>query len=91
MLFFDLSLHYQLTIKTYNMSNYLKGLSLPLRYEGGVILDGSGKEIIKANRNSLETSLNPAGRDAILQLACCLLNQAFEYDQADTILRILGY
>lgn len=73
------------------MSNYLKGLTIPLRYEGGVIIDGAGKEIIKANRNSLETSLCPAGRDAILKLACELLNKAFEYDEADKILSKLGY
>lgn len=76
---------------TYNMSDYLKGLTIPFRYEGGVILDGSGKEVIKANRNSLETPLGPAGRDAILQLTCVLLNEAFEYDKASQILRKLGY
>lgn len=74
-----------------NGSGYLKGLSLPLRYEGGVILDGAGKIIIEANRNSLETSLGPAGRDAILKLTCDLLNEAFEYDKAAVILRKLGY
>lgn len=73
------------------MSNTLKGLTLPLRYEGGVIVDAAGKEIIKANRNSLETSLNPSGRDAILQLACILLNESFEYDKAAQIFKKLGY
>lgn len=73
------------------MSQYLKGLTLPLRYEGGVIVDGAGKEVIKANRNSLETSLNPTGRDALLQLTCELLNEAFEYDKANMILKKLGY
>lgn len=70
---------------------YLKGLTIPFRYEGGVIVDGSGKEVIKANRNSLETPLGPAGRDAILQLVCVLLNEAFEYDKAAQILKKLGY
>lgn len=70
---------------------YLKGLSIPFKYEGGVIVDGAGKEVIKANRNSLETPLGPAGRDAILHLTCVLLNEAFEYDKAAQILRKLGY
>jgi hypothetical protein len=72
-------------------NNYLKGLTLPFHYTGGVIVDGTGKEIIKANRNSLETSLGPAGRDAILQLVCVLLNKSFEHDEAAQILRELGY
>lgn len=69
----------------------LQGLSLPLKYEYGVITDGAGKEIIKANRNSLETPLNPAGRDAILKLVCELLNKSFDYDEAHQILNKLGY
>lgn len=69
----------------------LKNLILPLRYESGVIVDATGKEIIKANRNSLETPLTPCGRDAILQLACILLNESFEYDKAERILSKLGY
>lgn len=73
------------------MSKYLTGLSLPLRYESGVIVDGAGKEIIIANRTPGETSLMPAGRDAILQLACQLLNESFEHDKADRILTKLGY
>lgn len=73
------------------MSKYLKNLSLPLRYSGGVIVDGSGKTVIEANRNSLETPLSPAGRDALLMLACELLNESFEHDKADRILKKLGY
>lgn len=73
------------------MTDILQGLTLPLKYEYGVITDGTGKEIIKANRNSSETPLNPAGRDAILQLTCELLNKSFEHDQAHQILRKLGY
>jgi len=61
-------------------------LTLPFKYECGVIVDGSGKTIIEANRNSLTTPLGPASRDAILKLTCILLNEAFEYDKADRIL-----
>lgn len=73
------------------MSQFLKGLTLPLSYTGGVIVDAMGKTILEANRNSLETSLGPAGRDAILKLVCVLLNESFEYDKADRILKNLGY
>lgn len=73
------------------MSNILSGLTLPLKYESGQIVDGAGKTIIKANRTSGETPLLPAGRDAILKLACELLNNSFEHCQADTILKKLGY
>lgn len=69
----------------------LEGLTLPFQYAQGQIIDGAGKPIIKANRNSLETPLNPYGRDAILQLVCHLLNESFEYSKADLILSKLGY
>lgn len=73
------------------MKDILKGLTLPLIYEGGVINDGAGKTVLKAERNSLESPLNPAGRDAILKLACYLLNESFQYDKAHAILSKLGY
>lgn len=71
--------------------NALKGLTLPVKYQYGVITDANGKTIIKAERNRLETPLNPSGRDAILQLVCTLLNESFEYDKADKILAKAGY
>lgn len=71
--------------------NTLIGLTLPLTIKEGEIVDGTGKPIIMANRNSLETPLNPAGRDAILVLTCHLLNEAFQYDNADRILTKAGY
>ena len=73
------------------MGQYLNNLSLPLRYEHGVIVDASGKQVIKANRNSNETPLLPAGRDALLMLTCELLNEAFEHGRHQTILKKLGY
>lgn len=77
--------------KTTQQVAALTGLTLPLKYQYGVIIDGAGKEVIKANRNSLETPLTPAGRDAILMLTCELLNQSFQHDQAANILKKLGY
>lgn len=67
----------------------MKGLTLPFKYEGGVIVDGAGKTVIHAERNSLETSLNPCDRDNILKLTVELLNKSFEYDEADRILNRL--
>lgn len=71
--------------------NTLSGLTLPLKYEGDVIVDANGKTVIKAERNSLITPLNPTGRDAILKLACELLNKSMQYDEAARILKSLGY
>ena len=71
--------------------NTLNGLTLPLSIKEGEIVDAKGKPVLMANRNSLETPLNPSGRDAILQLTCKLLNDAFQYDHADRILQALGY
>lgn len=71
--------------------NTLNGLTLPLKYQGGVIVDGAGKTIMEAERNSLITPLNSTGRDAILQLACELINRAMQHDEADKILKSLGY
>lgn len=68
----------------------MKGLTLPFKYEGGVIVDGAGKTVIQAERNSLVTPLNPCDRDNILKLTCVLLNEAFEYDKADRILKSLS-
>ena len=68
-----------------------ENLILPLKYQDGVIVDGAGKTIIKANRESGETPLTPYGRDAILKLACELLNKSFEFDEATIILKRLGY
>jgi hypothetical protein len=67
--------------------NVLHGLTFPLSIKEGEIVDGTGKPIILANRNSLETPLNPTGRDAILIVICFLLNEAFEYDKIDQILK----
>ncbi len=72
-------------------SQVLSGLHLPLRYEGGTIKDGTGKTIIKAERDGNITPLQPVGRDAILALCCVLLNEAFEYDKAQRVLSKLGY
>lgn len=69
----------------------LSNLILPLKYESGSIVDGSGKTIITAVRDSNETPLNPVGRDAIMHLTVELLNESFKYDQADIILKRLGY
>jgi len=74
-----------------NALSTLSGLTLPLEYKYGSIYDARGKEIIKANRDSLTTSLNPAGRDAILQLTVYLLNEALISDKADIILESFGY
>lgn len=71
--------------------NALKGLTLPLTIKEGEIVDATGKPVLMANRNSLETPLNSSGRDAILALTCKLLNDAFTYDHADRILNELGY
>lgn len=67
----------------------MKGLILPFKYEYGHIADGAGKTIIHAERNSLITPLNPCDRDDILKLVVVLLNEAFEYDKADRILKML--
>lgn len=69
----------------------LKNLTLPLSYSSGTIVDGSGQTIIKANRDSNTTPLHPYQRDAILKLVCELLNEAFQYDKADLLLKKLGY
>lgn len=71
--------------------NALKGLTRPLKIKEGVIVDATGKAIIEVNRNSLETPLNSAGRDALLALTCALLNECFEYDKADILLARAGY
>lgn len=71
--------------------NALNGLTLPLSIKEGDIVDATGKPVIMANRNSLETPLNPSGRDAILALTCKLLNDSFTYDHADRILHEFGY
>lgn len=71
--------------------NALKGLTHPLKIQGGVIVDATGKPVIEVIRNSLQTPLTPTGRDAILVLTCQLLNEAFEYDKADMILKNAGY
>ena len=69
----------------------LKGLTVPLIYRGGEIQDGTGKTILKAEREAGKTPIGPAGRDALLKLTCELLNEAFEHDKASQILRNLGY
>lgn len=71
--------------------NALKGLLIPLKYEHGTIVDGSGKTIIRAERDANKTPLAPHQRDAVLKLACELLNRSFQYDEADKILKSLGY
>lgn len=73
------------------MANSLNGLTLPLSVQSGSIVDATGKPIIHANRNSNETPLSPVGRDAIIYLACTLLNEAFQYDKADQILKQYDY
>lgn len=72
-------------------NSFLQGLTLPFKYEHGQIVDGAGKPVIKANRNSNESPVSPAGRDALLKLTVVLLNEAFEYDKADSILKKLDY
>lgn len=67
----------------------MKGLTLPFKYEFGVIVDGSGRQVLSANRNSLETPLNPTDRDNLLKLACILLNEAFQDDKAERILQAI--
>jgi hypothetical protein len=71
--------------------NVLKGLTLPLKVKDGSIIDATGKPVINGHWNGLETPLNTTGRQAILELACKLLNDSFTYDQADKILHELGY
>lgn len=71
--------------------NSLQGLTLPLTVESGRIVDASGKEVLKANRESNETPLTPVGRDALIRLTCDLLNKAFEYNEASDILSKHGY
>jgi hypothetical protein len=71
--------------------NSLRGLMLPLKFDSGRIMDAAGKTVIRANRDANTTPLSPVGRDAILALACKLLNDAFTYDHADRILNELGY
>ena len=68
----------------------MKNLTLPFKYQYGVIVDGSGKTVMEAERNSLETPLSPCDRDNILKLTVELLNKAFEYDEADRILKRLN-
>jgi len=69
----------------------MRGLTLPIFYKDGEIKDGLGKTIIIAERDPNNTPLSPAGQDAILQLACHLINEAYQYDKASTILKKLGY
>lgn len=70
----------------------LAGLTLPLKFNSGNIVDGEGKIIMRANRDANTTPpLSPGGRDAMLKLATELLNEAFQYDKADHILKRLGY
>lgn len=69
----------------------LKGLTLPLKVKDGNIVDGTGKPVISGHWNGSETPLNSTGRQAILELACKLLNDSFTYDHADRILHELGY
>lgn len=71
--------------------NWLEGLTLPLKFQHGVIKDASGQTVINANRETGTTPLFPAGRDALLALTCELLNRSFEHDEATTILKKLGY
>lgn len=71
--------------------NILKGLILPLIYKSGAIIDGAGKIVIEANSEIGESTLYPAGRDALLRLAVELLNESFQYDKADIVLKKLGY
>lgn len=71
-------------------SKLLDGLSLPLRYEYGVIKDGSGRKILEANREGGQTPLSPAGRDALLKIVCELLNEGFEHDKINQLLKILS-
>lgn len=67
----------------------MKNLTLPFKYQYGIIVDGAGKPIMEANRNSLQTPLNPADRDNILKLTVKLLNKAYEYDEADRFINKL--
>lgn len=71
-------------------NGYLKGLTLPFKVEGGLIVDGAGKPVIKAERTN-ESPVMPAGRDALIQITCDLLNEAFEYDKASNLLSKHGY
>jgi hypothetical protein len=71
--------------------NALQGLTLPLKVKDGSIIDATGKPVINGHWNGLETPLNTTGRQAILELACKLLNDSFTYDHADRILHELGY
>lgn len=71
--------------------NYLKGLTLPFKYKSGQIYDGAGKVVIQANRDASTSPISGAGRDAILKLTVELLNEAFEHDKADRLLKKLGY
>lgn len=72
-------------------NNVLENLSLPLRYSHGQIVDAADKVILKAERDGDKTPLMPAGRDAMLKLACELINRSFEYSEANQILTKLGY
>jgi hypothetical protein len=71
------------------MTNFLEGLSLPLHYSGGVIKDGSGQTILEANRETGKTPLSPAGRDMLLKIVCELLNESFEHDQINQLIKKL--
>lgn len=73
------------------MSKILSGLTLPLKYDSGSIVDGTGKTVIKANRDSNTAVIPPAARDCLLKLTCELLNEAFAHDKADQIIKNLGY
>lgn len=73
------------------MAQIFDGLFIPFRYEDGVIVDGAGKTVIKAERDSNKTPLAPYQRDALLKLVCELLNESMQYDHADNILKKLGY
>jgi hypothetical protein len=69
----------------------LNGLLLPLKVKDGNIIDASEKVIIQGEFNSLITPLSSTGRQAIIEVACYLLNESFQYDKIDQILNKLGY
>lgn len=69
----------------------LKNITLPFAYSHGTIIDGSGNTIIKANRDANSTPLLPYQRDAILKVCVELLNEAFQDDKVEQILKIVGY
>jgi hypothetical protein len=64
-------------------------LTTPFKFKDGGIVDGFHNVLISADQSA--GTLLKEERDALLELVVVLLNESFQYDKADQILRKLGY